>query len=74
MLPEERNKIITSHYSVLVNVLGDDAKACDFMAWTADFFFKNPTVLKEISNPKTRDKVFSSAVALANNPILKSLL
>lgn len=74
MTPEQKTEIVKAHYSVLVNVLGSDEKACDFMAWTANFFNNNPTVLKEISNPKTRDKVFSSAVALANNPLLKSLL
>ncbi len=68
---EDKLHIVQTHYAVVKAALGNDDKACDFLAWSAKFFAENPNVLREISDPKTRDKVFSMAVSMMNNPLLK---
>lgn len=71
---EEKLTIVKTHYAVIKNVLGNsDERACDFMAWAAKFFSENPEVLKTISDPQSRDKIFGMAVGMANNPLLKKM-
>ncbi len=69
---EDKIEIVQTHYAVIKQALGgDDNRACDFLAWAAKFFSENPQVLQEISNPQTRDKVFSMAIGMMNNPLFK---
>lgn len=69
---EVKTEVVKTHYQVVQQILGDE-KAVDFIAWTTRFFAENPQILKDISNPQTREKVFSAATSLMNNPLLKSL-
>lgn len=73
MTTDEKTQVVKTHFAVISSVLGSEEKAVDFMAWSAKFFSENPKVLQEISNPKTRDKVFSTASQMLSNPLLKNL-
>lgn len=68
---EEKVQVVQTHYVVIKQALGSDEKACEFMAWCAKFFSEKPDVLRDISDPKTRDFVFNKAASLMNNPLLK---
>lgn len=73
MTQDEKTEIVKTHYAVIATVLKDEDKAVDFLAWSAKFFSENPDVLRQISNPKTRDKVFSTAAGMMNNPIIRQM-
>ncbi|WP_028523203.1 hypothetical protein [Runella limosa] len=73
MTTEQKLAIVKTHFATCSNVLGSEDKAAEFIAWITDFFTKNPKVLVEISNPKTRDKVFATAMGMMNNPLLGKL-
>lgn len=73
MTQEQKSEILKTHYAVIASVLEGEEPALNFIAWCAKFFSENPEILKQISNPKTRDKVFSTAAGMMNNPLIRQM-